>query len=324
MKRKMILSRSESVEVDKERAKIVLRPLYNAFMERKMLFARVARETDAPQRKFFPRGVQTGSIEHRRWLFFATMTDRRQVSELVYEGHTRLWELAPELYSEDFLDIHPGRITDLLRSVNIGAPAQSALHWPRSAKTLFDCFNGDPLEIYRRFGSVNGILAFKKSGGDLPGFGPKILSLLALFLEELGLMEAPPDAFPVDVHGQRFALSTNIARACSSVVTNEHMESVLRPLFCEICAEEGWKTLELAHAIWFLGNQCCNGCYRNAAMEFICPAYAECDGSISTLSYMRRGFWDTMEPWHRKGGEYPFSLPPLHASPLFLFPLSAD
>lgn len=319
-------SRSDSpVVVDKERARHVLRPLYRAFMERKMLFAHVTREADAPQRRFFPEGAPRGSVEHNRWLFFATMTDRRQVSDRVYENHVWLWKNAPELYSEKVLNMPLVKITDLLRVISVGVPTQSAKYWPRSARTLFHCFNGDPLEMYRRFGSVNDILLFKKEGGDLPGFGPKILSLLALFLEELGLMTMPRDAFPVDVHAQRFAVSTGVVRSSSYVVTNEQMERVLRPLFCEICTEERWKPLELSHAIWFLGNRCCNGCYANAAMELLCPAYAKCNGSISTLSYMRLGTWDMTAPRHRKGGVRMFSLPPLHRSPLFLFPLqSAD
>lgn len=311
------------VYVDKERAKLVLRPLYRAFMERKMLFAHVTREADAPQRRFFPDDIAQGGIEHRRWLFFATMTDRRQVSELVYESHVRLWAKDSRLYSKTVLDMPQGVIHGLLRGENVGVPMQSARYWPRSAKTLFNSFGGDPLEMYREFGSVDAILLFKKEGGDLPGFGPKILSLLALFYEELELMTMPRDAFPVDVHVQRFVISTGIARASSSVVTNEQMEKVLRPLLCEICAEEGWKPLELSHAVWFLGNRCCNGCYDNAAMEFLCPAYAECGGSISTLSYMRRGVWDMTALRHRKGGARMFSLP--SATPLFLFPLqSAD
>ena len=176
--------------------------------------------------------------------------------------------------------------------------------------------------MYRKFGSVEDILLFKKGGGDLPGFGPKILSLLSLFYEELGLLTMPPDAFPVDVHVQRFVISTKIVTA-NAPATNEQVERVLRPLLCEVCVEEGWKPLELSHALWFLGNRCCNGCYNNAATEFLCPAYAKCGGSISTLPYSRRGIWEITEPRHRKGGTRMFSLP--SNTPLFLFPLqSAD
>lgn len=326
MNNRQTKSRSDSdngISVDKERAKFVLRPLYRAFMERRMLFAHVTREADAPQRRFFPDGVAQGSIEHRRWLFFAAMTDRRQVSELVYESHARLWTKEPGLYSEEVLDMLPVEVVGLLRGENIGAPAQSAAYWPRSAKTLFDSLDGDPLEMYRRFGSVEDILLFKKGGGDLPGFGPKILSLLSLFYEELGLMTMPRDAFPVDVHVQRFAISTGIITTNAPSVTSEQMERKLRPLFCEICVEEKWKPLELSHAVWFLGNRNCTGCYKNSAAEFLCPAYAWCGGPILTLPYSRRGKWEMTAPRYRKGGTRPFSFP--STAPLFLFPLqSAD
>lgn len=316
-------SRSDpNIVIDKAQAKRVLAPLYRAFMERSMLFAHVTREADAPQWRFFPDGVAKGSVEYHRWLFFATMTDRRELNDRVYESHTRLWIKEPRIYSREVLEMSSANLTRLLLGEKIGSPAQSARYWPRSAKTLFSVFEGDPLMMYRRFGSVDDILLFKKRGGDLPGFGPKILSLLALFYEELGLMVMPRDAFPVDVHVQRFAISTGIVAAEESV-TNEEVEKRLRPLLCEICMEEGWKPLELSHTLWFLGNRCCSGCYANAATELLCPAYAQCGGPISTLSYARRGMWDMTAARYRKGGTRPFSLP--SANPLFLFPLqSAD
>lgn len=313
--RKMKSRSSSNITLDKKRARHVLHVLYEAYSEGKQLFAHVARKMNAPQQKFFPHGVAKGGIEHCRWLFFAAMTDRREVSETVYESHVRLWKREPQLYSAQVLDMPAHEITLLLAEGKIGSPGQSARYWPRSARTLFESFGGDPLAIYRELGSINDILAFKSNGKGniLPGFGPKILSLLSLFYEELGLMSMPPDAFPVDVHVQRFAISTGIVTAKTSV-TNEEVESELRPLLCEICKEERWEPLELSHALWFLGNRCCSGCYRNAAAERLCPSYGMCGGSISTLSYFRRGFWDMTAPRHRKGGECLFSLP---ESPLF-------
>lgn len=132
----------------------------------------------------------------------------------------------------------------------------------------------------------------------------------------------PQDAFPVDVHVQRFAISTGIVTADASV-TNEEVERRLRPLLCEICVEEKWEPLELSHFLWFLGNRCCTGCYKNPAAEILCPAYAWCGGAISTLAYFRRGIWEMTAPRYRKGGMRTFSFP--SATPLFLFPLqSAD
>lgn len=313
--------RSEpKISVDKARAKHVLWPLYEAYMKQKQLFAHISREVNAPQRRFFPSGVSKGGIEHRVWLFFAAMTDRREVSENVYEGHVRLWEKAPQLYSKHVIDMQPSNVVILLSTERIGSPRQSARYWPRSAETLFGTFGGDPLHMYRELKSVNAILAFKNGTNKLPGFGPKILSLLSLFFEELGLMDMPPDAFPVDVHVQRVAISTGIVIA-RGLVVNEDVESVLRPLLCEICLEEKWKPIELAHALWFLGNRCCSGCYRKKEVKLLCPTYQTCGGGISTLSYNSRGAWDMDAPRHNKGGEQFFSLP---SSPLFPSETSAD
>lgn len=307
-------SHSNRIVLNKSRAKDVLGPLYRAYKEQRQLFAHVAYEESALHRIFFPFGVKKGSIEHRRWLFFVAMTDTRSVSRVVYENHARLWVTKPQLYSEKVLDMSFSAILRILTRESMGIPKQSAEYWQRSARTLFDFFEGDPLTIYQKLGSVESILKFSKSGRGvgkklLPGFGPKILSLLALFYSELGLMPIPEDAFPVDVHVQRFAIATGIVTAEISIVRNYKLERVLRLLLCEICMEEKWTPLDLSHAVWFLGNKCCNGCYWNTAVKFLCPSYEMCGGAPSTLLYNRSGAWNFTALRHRKGGDCSFSLP---------------
>jgi endonuclease III len=306
-------SRSEVV-VDRGRAKVVLTRLFEAYVHQWQLFSHIRRQSHAPQQINIPQGVTVGSLEHRRWLFFAAMTDRREVSSRVYESHARLAEWVPKLYTQDVLGMASEEIACLLRSEKVGSPGQSAVYWPRCAKTLFGHFSGDPLNLYRELG-VDGLLDFKKNAQEdpLPGFGPKILSLLALFLSELKLMPMPQDAFPVDVHVQRFAISAGILRGGAAAL-NEKVEKVLRPLLCSIAIEEGWEALELSHAIWFLGNRLCSGCYRNKVARVLCPVYDECGGGASTRTYFRNGFWGFDADRHRKGGCLTFRLP---SSPLF-------
>lgn len=310
-------SRSEVV-LDKERARCVLGALYESYRHEKKLFQHVSRETHAPQQKYFPVGVSKGSAEHCRWLFFATMTDRREDSDRQYASHERLSQKAPELYTRDVIKMAPQEILGLLKSEKVGSPGQSARYWPRCAETLFEYFAGNPLHLYQEGGGrINGLLDFKRSkqGDRLPGFGPKILSLLSLFYEELGLLRMPEDAFPVDVHVQRFAISTGIMKS-SGIVTNEVAERMLRPFLCRVVYEEGWSALELSHAIWFLGSRLCKGCYRSSVSKLLCPVYDQCGGSISTTMYFRKGLWDFSADRHRKGGSSDFALP--NSSPLFL------
>ncbi len=308
------------IVVDEERARAVIGKLYEAYVHSRGLFRYISREKDAVQRRFVPVGVEPGSSGHALWLFFATMTDRREESERVYEGHVFLRRQYPRLYTEAASKMRSSGIAEKLHIAKVGSPEQSARYWPRCAETLFGEFGGDPTAMYQiEDGLIDDVLRYKPSreGDRLPGFGPKILSLLALYYEELGLMEMPGDAFPVDVHVQRFVISTGIVRATGTTLT-EAVEKVVRPLLCRICRIEGISALELSHAIWFLGNRCCSGCYRNKAVPELCPSYADCGGSISTLTYTRRGVWDFDAPRHRKGGERTMLLP--SDMPLFLEP----
>lgn len=308
------------IEVDEERAREIVHGLYADYVARRGLFRYVNREVDAPQRRFIPKGMKPGSEAHQRWLSFAVMTDRREQSELVYMAHASLAVTAPRLYTRSVVKMDPEDIADLINQVEegkIGAPGQSASYWPRYAKTLFDDFGGKPLSIYQLGrGLIDDVLKFKRgpNGDRLPGFGPKILSLFALFLHELSLMEMPPDAFPVDVHVQRFAISTGIITGTGEII-NEEVEQILRPLLCRVVQSLDIPALEVSHAIWFLGNRCCSGCYRNPAVPILCSAYEQCGGAISSLSYFKRGRWDLGASRHRKGGERP--LIQLEDSPLF-------
>lgn len=308
------------IEVDEERAREIIRDLYSDYAARRGLFRYVNREVDAPQRRFIPRSMRPGSEEHQRWLSIAVMTDRREQSELVYMAHAKLAETTPRLYTRSVIKMDPGDIANLINQVEegkIGAPGQSASYWPRYAKTLFDEFSGKPLSIYQLGrGLIDDVLSFKRGpeGDRLPGFGPKILSLLALFLHELGLMDMPLDAFPVDVHVQRFAISTGIISGTGEMI-NEEVERILRPLLCRVVQSLDIPALEVSHAIWFLGNRCCSGCYRNSAAPLLCSAYKQCGGAISSLLYFKRGKWDLGAPRHRKGGERPLVL--FEGSPLF-------
>jgi endonuclease III len=233
------------------------------------------------------------------------MTDRREESVRVYESHGHLADHHPEIYTREVLDLPPGELEEILMKYKVGSPRQSADYWPRSARTLFEEYGCEPLRIYEGR-TIDEIVQTKsrskKLGGDpLPGFGPKILSLLAIYLTELGSLNPIPDAFPVDVHVQRFCISTGILEG-EGKVTNEEAERVLRPGLCALCKEMGWHALELSHAIWFLGNRLCTGCSRNRAVKVQCSAYEKCGGAIVSGTYFKKGYWLLDETRLRKGG----------------------
>lgn len=189
-------------------------------------------------------------------------------------------------------------IARILKRQKVGVPGQSARYWPVVAWTFHTTFQGDPIKMFQKFPTISGIIAAKNvKGGDrikIPGFGPKILSLLALFYAELGLIRMPADAIPVDVHLQRIAEALGVIRYVGEgKPTNELFEDALRLLFCEICSENNWSTENMSHALWFNGKYLCTNCSTNKAVEEFCPMYTACGGTLATVEYFRKGHWNT-------------------------------
>lgn len=279
------------VMVDPARAHEILDALMADYVGRKRLFTYTHR-VDAPQTIYRPQAMVVGSLEHARWLFFAAMTDRREISAMVYKGHQKFWtNHADLLYNNSIAGkFDESGLEAILRKGGFGMPNTSARDWLKCSDTLFTKLEGDPRLIYADR-SIDDIVRLKKKELPLSGFGPKILSLLAVFYAELDLIEMPRDAFPVDVHVQRFALSTGILKITKKT-PNSHLERVLRPLLTSICNERNWPVVEVSHAIWFLGNKLCTGCARSSLAEVFCPARTFCGGPFETKGYFTQGMWD--------------------------------
>lgn len=312
----LISTRSEVTEVgrvrvDPARAYELLDSLMDAYLRRQGLYQHVHR-VDAPQTTQRPGDIKVGSVEHARWLFFAAMTDRRDLSSLVYARHRKMWEEYADILYNKSLDLFTTReiVLELLKDHEFSMPDTSADSWVACSGTLFDKLGGDPTVIYQG-NSIDDVVRLKKRTWDLPGFGSKILSLLAIFYAENDMIETPPDAFPVDVHVQRFALSTGIL-TLKQPERNTTLEGILRPLLSEVCRIRGWTAVDLSHAIWFLGNKLCTACSKSVQSELYCPVLQDCDGPFSTKDYFKKGLWDPAsrrpKGWQREPGWLPKDL----------------
>lgn len=286
--------------INKTKSESLILTLYEKYQSRK-LFYKHHNSSQAPQNIFIPENIERGSDEHVRWLFFATLTDRRQVSNEVYKAHSEIFNIHPELYTKEVLEHSVHELEKILIQYRVGVPRQSAKYWWRCAKTLFEEFNGNPLLLYFHCGNtVEGIqeyrTLFQKNNGvnPLPGYGPKISSLYALFLAELDLIEFPKDAFAVDVHVQRIFMQTR-ALTLSKRLTNESLEKIIRPFICTVCEKNNLNKVDLAHAFWFLGSVLCTNCYQRRDIVHLCPAYEMCNGPINTKEYFARGFWNLID-----------------------------
>lgn len=278
------------VIVDPARGRAVLVPIVTAYLKRKKLYNRVHREDDAPQLVHLPTDIVRGSTEHARWLFFAAMSDRREQSKMVYRGHKKLWEdHADLLYNQPLPEsFTANNVGNLLKPHRFGMWRVTSEHWVINSRILFDRFFGEPRFIYEGK-TINDIVKDKKLV-KLPGFNVKILSLLAMFYDEAGIIKAPEDAFPIDLHIQRIALSTGIV-TITKETTNVYLEEALRPLLVEICRERKWSMVDAAHSLWFLGNKLCTRCPKSADPIVLCPAYDVCGGPFNSAEYSAKGKW---------------------------------
>lgn len=269
---------------------------------------------DHPHRFQTPIEIVPGSFEHILWLFFAVLTDRRQVSDEVYRAHVLIHAVHPEFYTEEVLKLGVNEFSNFLIKYKIGVPRQSAEYWLRCAKTLFEKFDGDPINIIKHCGGiVDGVQEYKKlsekTGMDsLPGYGPKITSLFLLYLAELGVYPMPEDAFPVDVHVQRFFLQQGLIVPYRDLV-NDDLEKVLRPFICKISKDYNLNKVILSHGVWNLGAKGCVGCAKRKSIHLMCPVNETCGGCINSKAYFKLGIWEEKLQFMRKGSDREFKLP---------------
>lgn len=264
--------------------------------------------------------IARGSRKHVQWLFFATLTDRRQVSMEVYRAHVKIFAEHPEWYTEAVIGNDPAAFGEELNRYRIGVPRQSASYWIRCAKTLFEEFGGDPLLIVKcAKGTVAGVQKWKAKeekkrgrGYDpLPGYGPKITSLFLTYMAELGLYPMPKDAFPVDRHVQALFIQYEALRI-EGGKTDDDLEAILRSFICKVAHDEGMDLVALSHAFWQLGRTSCTKCYAKKSVALHCPIESECLGPVDSKSYWAKGKWEPI--FLRKGSERVFRIAP---GPLF-------
>lgn len=271
-------------------------------------------ETHAPQHLFIPEKMRRGGLKWRQWMARAAGTDYRTQSMNHYENHAKLRIKHPPLYTCEAARYSPAAVGYILEREGFGKWRSMAKHLPVLAHTLAQEFGDDPVNFYRD-GSIDAFLKakmrFERTNGyeGLPGFGPKISSLFAMFLEEEGLVKIG-DAFPVDVWVQQIFIATRIITLHENTPADV-LENDIRLFLCELCARRGWERVDLAHALWFLGNRGCRVCHNSHDMELACSMWHDCGGKVASDSYRLKGLWTPDAVRYRKGGSRVFRLEPI-------------
>lgn len=276
-------------------------------------------QPDDAIRSRYPNILAPGTLEHRRWLWFTTLTDRREKSEMVYPAHCYIYVDHPEFYNDGVYNTDSVVFRKALRKgkYKVGSPNQSAGNWLICAFTLFTRFGGDPVLLLKHAGwSVEKVYAWKKKerkrlGYDpIPGWGRKLISLYFLYLEGLGYV-LPEDAFASDVHAQAIPLQANaVDYGDSEVIYSSPFAEMIRKAATALCKKKNYDIILVAHASWLLGSQLCTKCAGNPDVPRLCPIYEQCKGRIDTSWYFSKGKWPKAAQIMTKGGERPkFGIP---------------
>ncbi len=356
-----VVTSSKPPTINRRRHAKILRMLYVAKVESRGLYKTVTMQEFAPQSKYYPGSaavqsvlptmstqgdffkspeqdkvvegatskplvvVPPGTELHRRWLWFATLTDRREISDRVYNAHCKIFEHHPEFYQKEVLDLGEQSFTKMLKDkrYKTGSPSQSAPYWLICARTLFEEFDGDPVRLLSNAGfSVKSVYAWKKAqkklrGYDpIPGWGRKLISLYFLYLAELGY-RLPEDAFPADVHAQAIMLQTGaVDFGDMNVVYSSTLAEMVRKATTDECKKRGYDVVEAAHASFLQGSNLCTKCSTRLEVKVLCPIYNECKGRVDTGPYFAKGRWPKDGVFMTKGGERPKFGFPTQVSPL--------
>ena len=267
----------------------------------------------------YPAVLLPHTLEHRRWLWFTTLTDRREKSDRVYPAHCDIYNDHPEFYNDGVYYMNSVQFRQVIKSgkYKVGSPDQSAGNWQICAFTLFTKFGGDPINLLKHAGwSVEKVYTWKNKekkrlGYDpIPGWGRKLISLYFLYLAGLGYT-LPEDAFASDVHAQAIPIQVGVLDyGDRDIVYSSLFAEMIRKAVTALCKDKGYDIILVAHASWLLGSQLCTNCSGNDAAPVLCPIYKECHGRVDTSWYFSKGRWPKEIQIMTKGGERPvFGVP---------------
>lgn len=306
------------------------RPKRNPVSTQSPLFTEESHAAETADEEYVEHVVlEPGTPAHIVWLWFATLTDRREDSMQVYHAHCRIYADHPEFYTKDVLAIPPeefkGKLGRKLAGKNkykIGSPAQSSEYWLVCARTLFEEFDGDPIKLLKHAGwSVESVYAWKQAqkktaakGGrgydPIPGWGRKLLSLYFLYLSEFG-HPLPADAFASDVHAQAIVIQVGALRyGDRNTIVSGTLAELIRVFVTNYCKKKNYDVVLYAHASWLLGSNLCDQCSKRVDAPLLCPIYDECGGRVDTSHYWKKGTWPrNLQHLNKGGARPPFGMP---------------
>jgi hypothetical protein len=243
-----------------------------------------------------PESLEWGSKEHAIFLFCVCYYMKGGIkSSTAIKAVSRVWNKHPELFlperflekSGDDEDIEIEKITKILMNNGLGANAnETARNWVKNSQKLAKFWEGDPRLLFREVKLVPGDNGWTFDGAQenfdrlcknflrpsskkwdplqkpegFYGFRHKMVSMLAYFFIDAGMISPFPYPVPVDFHVLRIHTSTDSIYA---EVTEGRAFSVARAskaareTTLRYAVETQTPPEHIADALWYLSNTYC-------------------------------------------------------------------
>ncbi len=317
--------------LDEARTRAFIKVLMEAYENRVGIFATHHHENrgDAGgtvQRLYMHPDVEAGSGQHLARLTVINWFDTMSVSTALHRAFWReawsqrgffAFEDIRMLFDERALSLKAEDIRWLFSKVGISFPNARVLRFQHFAQDFFGRLEGDAKRIFTLGTTIGEIDAYRKAWQDdnrkkryfLPGYGPKLLSLLALYFYDFGAhTKVFPGAFPVDRHFQRLLLQSR-ALVPEGITSASTVAEFVRSRIVHLLKEMHVHAFVFAHAMWLLGSNLCASCQRTSETPPLmdpCPIRVgtgfggTCTGGLSTGEYRTEGRWGSGKKEGRK------------------------
>jgi hypothetical protein len=296
------------VEIDRERARMVVETSLTAREQRQLLFA----ELDEPPEKRFielitEQGTKLGderfplnALFFTTSLIFAQDTTRffKRISDAELLDRYA-WIFQPEIVvAEDAME--KDIVSICQEYLKPAGYSRSALdQWVHNSTVLKEEYDGDlrsffrsnaddAIEVVRALEVFPRAKTHEKDG--LRRFGPKLSRLFIQWVSQYKLYDLKNTdkiGLPVDFQVARIFVQTGALPLKKPLQTHKVTHKILLPSLTEMCEENGWKPQQVSETLWLIGSRCCS-----KKRHDLCPVSDMCDKLISRKPYDRAGMFD--------------------------------
>lgn len=269
------------LDVDRARAQEVVMRLDAAFRNYEGLLS----ERDDLVENQIPPGVEKGSTEHARFLFFTVPNDHGVKSSRLYAKAIELFNCRPNLFDPHFIasQFRGCEDADLVSSTGVALgtryPKSTAKGWYLNASRLVDQFNGDPRGVFQASADAEVLLKLVCS---FYGFGPKTGGMLLRAVDGLGMAKVSGlerVLIPVDIHDSRISFFTGIVSGDGESIESDYhlFARPIQRVLTDACNEINVRWPDVDRALWLIGSR---GCVRLRCAD--CPLNSLCSVGRST------------------------------------------